>query len=165
MNNGKNRCVLFDGTGGDDRRDLCSVDDRICTDQLWRGTGEDFRGADDSVDLYTGSDTGTVSGVSASNILGGCILPDVIFGSLATLLGAVGTWLLRRQHKCVAALPPILTNILIVPFVLRYGYQVPLPIWLLMGTVGLGEVISCEVLGCILATALEKYKHKIFRTA
>ena len=57
-------CAFY-GTGGDDRRDLCSVDDRICTDQLRRGTGEDFRGADDSADFYTGSGTGIVPGVSA----------------------------------------------------------------------------------------------------
>ena len=100
-----------------------------------------------------------------SNILGGCILPDIIFGSIATLLGACFTYLLRNRNKFLAPLPPIISNILIVPFVLHYGYQVPLPIPLLMGTVGIGEVISCGILGMIVYTILDKHRTAIFRTA
>jgi len=107
---------------------------------------------------------GVFLGCFLSNILGGCILPDVIFGSLATLLGALGTYLLRRQSKYLAPLPPILANVLIVPFVLRYGYQLPLPIPFMMLTVGIGEVISCGVLGMILWHALNKYRYMIFKT-
>ena len=92
-------------------------------------------------------------------------MPDIIFGSLATLIGAVFTWQLRGKSKFLAPLPPILSNIVIVPFVLRYGYQVPLPIPFMMLTVGIGEVISCGVLGMIVHTALNKYKHAIFKTA
>ena len=102
---------------------------------------------------------GLFIGCLISNILGGCI------GSLATLLGAVFTYMLRSQNKFLAPLPPILSNILIVPFVLRYGYQVPLPIPFMMLTVGIGEVISCGVLGMIVYAALNRYKHTIFRTA
>ena len=108
---------------------------------------------------------GLFIGCLISNIFGGCILPDIIFGSLATLIGAVFTWQLRRKSRFLAPLPPILANVLIVPFVLRYGYQVPLPIPFMMLTVGIGEVISCGVLGMIVYTALNKYRHTIFRTA
>lgn len=108
---------------------------------------------------------GLFVGCLISNILGGCVLPDIIFGSLATLIGAVGTYMLRKQNKFLAPLPPIIANILIVPFVLRYAYQVPLPIPFMMLTVGIGEVISCGVLGMILHTALNKYRHTIFKTA
>lgn len=108
---------------------------------------------------------GLFIGCLISNILGGCIMPDIIFGSLATLIGAVFTWQLRGKSKFLAPLPPILSNIVIVPFVLRYGYQVPLPIPFMMLTVGIGEVISCGVLGMIVHTALNKYKHAIFKTA
>ncbi|GCA66834.1 hypothetical protein KGMB01110_12700 [Mediterraneibacter butyricigenes] len=108
---------------------------------------------------------GLFVGCLISNILGGCVLPDIIFGSLATLIGAVGTYMLRRQNKFLAPLPPIIANALIVPFVLRYAYQVPLPIPFMMLTVGIGEVISCGVLGMILHTALNKYRHTIFKTA
>ena len=108
---------------------------------------------------------GLFVGCLISNILGGCVLPDIIFGSLATLIGAIGTYMLRRQNKILAPLPPIIANVLIVPFVLRYAYQVPLPIPFMMLTVGIGEVISCGVLGMVLHTALNKYRHTIFKTA
>ncbi len=108
---------------------------------------------------------GLFVGCLISNILGGCVLPDIIFGSLATLIGAIGTYMLRRQNKFLTPLPPIIANVLIVPFVLRYAYQVPLPIPFMMLTVGIGEVISCGVLGMVLHTALNKYRHTIFKTA
>ncbi len=108
---------------------------------------------------------GVFLGCLISNILGGCILPDIIFGSLATLIGAIFTWMLRNNSKFLAPLPPIIANTLIVPFVLKYGYMVPLPIPFMMLTVGIGEVISCGVLGLILHTALNRYKNVIFKTA
>lgn len=106
---------------------------------------------------------GLFIGCLLSNILGGCIVPDIIFGSIATLIGAAGTYLLRRQNLYVALLPPIVSNMVLVPFVLRFGYQVPLPIPVLMLTVGLGEIISCGILGRILHNILAKYKTVIFK--
>lgn len=105
---------------------------------------------------------GVFLGCLISNILGGCILPDIIFGSLATLIGAVFTWMLRNKSKYLAPLPPIIANVIVVPFVLRYGYMVPLPIPFMMLTVGIGEVISCGVLGLILYTALNRYRGILF---
>ena len=107
---------------------------------------------------------GVFLGCLISNILGGCILPDIIFGSLATLIGAVFTWMLRNKNKYLAPLPPIIANVLVVPFVLKYGYMVPLPIPFMMLTVGIGEVISCGVLGLILYTALNRYRGLLFKT-
>jgi uncharacterized membrane protein len=107
---------------------------------------------------------GLFIGCFISNVLGGCILPDIVFGSLATLIGAVFTYKLRYQNKFLAPLPPILANIVIVPFVLRYGYQITLPIPFMMLTVGIGEVISCGVLGMIIYAALDKHRNMIFRT-
>ena len=107
---------------------------------------------------------GLTIGCLLSNILTGAILPDIIFGSLATLLGALGTWALRpTKVKWLAPIPPIAANTLIVPFILAYGYQFPGAIWYFMLTVGAGEVISCGVLGLLLAIPLEKHKH-IFQT-
>ena len=108
---------------------------------------------------------GLFIGCLISNILGGAIIPDIVFGSLATLLGAIFTYLLCNKTRFLAPVPPIVANVLIVPFVLRYGYQVPLPIPLMMLTVGIGEVISCGVLGMLLHTVLSKYRSHIFRTA
>ena len=106
---------------------------------------------------------GLFVGCLIGNVLGGSILPDIIFGSFATLLGAVFTYLLRRQSRYLAPLPPILANTCIVPLILRYAYGINLPIPFMMLTVGIGEVISCGVLGIGIYTALEKYKHRIFK--
>lgn len=106
---------------------------------------------------------GLFVGCIIGNIFGGSILPDIIFGSLATLIGAYFTYLLRKQVKYLAPLPPIISNTLIVPLVLRYAYGINLPIPFLMMTIGIGEVISCGVLGMIVYAALEKYKYRIFR--
>ncbi len=106
---------------------------------------------------------GLFVGCLIGNIFGGSILPDIIFGSLATLIGACFTYLLRRKVKYLAPLPPIIANILIVPFVLRYAYGVNLPISFLMMTIGIGEVVSCGVLGMIVYAALEKYRYRIFK--
>lgn len=107
---------------------------------------------------------GLFVGCIISNFLGGAILMDVIFGSIATLIGAVFTYKLRGSNKWLAPLPPIVANALIVPFTLFYGYGVNLPIPFMMLTVGIGEVVSCGVLGMILYGALSKYRHIIFGT-
>lgn len=106
---------------------------------------------------------GLFVGCLIGNILGGAILPDIIFGSLATLIGAVFTYLLRNQSKYLAPLPPIISNTVIVPFVLRYAYGINLPIPFMMLTVGVGEIISCGILGIIVYGALHKYRHRIFK--
>ena len=107
---------------------------------------------------------GLFVGCIISNFLGGAILMDVIFGSIATLIGAVFTYKLRGSSKWLAPLPPIVANALIVPFTLFYGYGVNLPIPFMMLPVGIGEVVSCGVLGMILYGALSKYRHIIFGT-
>ena len=108
---------------------------------------------------------GLFIGCLIANLIGGSIMLDVVFGSLATLIGAVGTYLLRKKSRFLAPLPPILANTLIVPFVLRYGYGEPLSIPFLMGTVGIGEVLVCGVFGMILLIVLEKYRGVIFKAA
>ena len=111
---------------------------------------------------------GLLIGCLISNILTGCILPDVIFGSFATLIGALGTYALRKWKWC-APVTPILANTLIVPLVLIYGYG-----FLIDGvsiaycygyyalTVGIGEIISCGIFGMILLFTLEKHADRIF---
>ena len=67
---------------------------------------------------------GLFIGCFISNLMSGGMLLDVIFGSLATLFGACGTYLLRKW-KWAVPIPPILSNALIVPFVLAYVYHIP----------------------------------------
>ena len=94
---------------------------------------------------------GLTLGCLLSNILTGCVLPDVIFGTLATLLGALGS--------CA---PPIVSNALIIPFVLTYAYHIPGGIPFFMLTVGLGELISCMGLGQLLLQVLLPFRGRLF---
>jgi uncharacterized membrane protein len=105
---------------------------------------------------------GLFIGCLISNIVTGCLPWDVVFGSMATLIGALGTYALRK-YKFLAPVPPILANALIVPIILIKVYAVPDAYWFLLLTVGAGEVISCGILGMILLLSLNKYKDKIFR--
>lgn len=125
---------------------------------------------------------GLFVGCILSNILTGCLPLDVIFGSLATLIGALGTYVVGRMsrtaissakknlapapkltiYRILSPLPPIIANTLIVPFVLAYVYQFEGSIPYFMLTVGIGEVISCGILGLMLLFTLEKYKNFLF---
>ena len=80
------------------------------------------------------------------------------------MIGAVGTYLLRR-YKLAAPIMPILANTIIVPFILAYVYQLEGSIFYFMLTVGLGEIISCGILGMLLLGVLMKYRNIIFKTS
>lgn len=102
---------------------------------------------------------GLFVGCLISNLLTTAVIWDVIFGSLATLIGAVGAHLLGRCGKkfaVLAPLPTVMANALIVPFVLRLAYGAPEALWFLVVTVGIGEVLSAWVLGLVLYSALKR---------
>lgn len=105
---------------------------------------------------------GLFIGCLLSNLFTGAPIWDIILGSLATLLGALGTYLLKKQ-KWLAPLPPIVANVLIIPPVLHFAYGLPGGIPFFMLTVGIGEVISCGFLGMPLLFLLQKYRNVIFR--
>lgn len=113
---------------------------------------------------------GLFIGCLLANFLTGCTMIDIIFGSLATLIGAIGTYYIGKMKinakKWMTALPPIIANTIIVPLVIMYAYTdnqitgaaVP---WLFF-TVFLGEFLSAGVLGLILQSALYKHKSRLF---
>lgn len=102
---------------------------------------------------------GLTVGCVLANILTGCAMWDVVFGSVATLIGAFGTYMLRKtENPYLGALPPILSNMIIVPFVLQKVYGVPDGYWYLLVTVGIGEVVCCGVLGVIMYKVIKKSK-------
>ena len=107
---------------------------------------------------------GLFVGCLLGNFLGGAILPDIIFGSLTTLVAAFVSYRLRKR-KYLVVLPPIIGNALVMPFVLYYGYGTNLPIPFMMLTVDDGEIISCGVIGTVILLALDRYKNTIFRSA
>ncbi len=98
---------------------------------------------------------GLTIGCLLANLTTGCVPWDIFGGTMATLLGAVGTYALRK-HPYFGCVPPILANTLIVPFVLAYAYHADGTIPFFMLTVGAGEVISCGALGTALTVALKK---------
>lgn len=104
---------------------------------------------------------GLVIGCLLSNTLTGCVLLDIIFGSVATLIGALGSYALRR-HTWLVPIPPIVSNMIIVPFVLRYAYGATDAFPFMIATVGAGEIISCYLLGMLLYGALKKVNHTLF---
>lgn len=116
---------------------------------------------------------GLTIGCLLANLTMGSAVWDIVFGSLATLLGALGGyafgWLSRRAMqrgqgawakacKWLSPMPTVLANTVIVPWVLRYAYSVPDAVWFLTLTVGLGELISAWVLGIALLLPLERKK-------
>ena len=99
-------------------------------------------------------------------------LLDVVFGSLATCVGALFTWKMRR-HPAIALAGPVLANALIVPAylpILLTGvgfYTIPFtsisldgawPLMYLFGlvTTGAGEAVIMYVLGYPLYRSLAK---------
>ena len=108
---------------------------------------------------------GLYVGCVISNILTGAMPLDIVFGSLATLIGAIGTRYLAvklPEKKWLAPIPPIVANTIIVPIILAYVYKFEGSIPYFMVTVGIGEVISCGLLGMGLMHTLLKYKDRIF---
>jgi uncharacterized membrane protein len=109
---------------------------------------------------------GLFIGCLLANLLVNATIWDIVFGGLATLIGALGTYALRR-FKWLTPLPPILANSIIIPFVIAYSTLAPeaITLPLLLGyaaTVGIGEILSCGVLGILLMQTLQKYKKQLF---
>ena len=102
---------------------------------------------------------GLYLGCFLANLLTGAVWLDVLVGPVATLIGALGTYALRR-YKWIAPIPPVLSNAVIVPFVLSYGYGMEEAIPLMMLTVGAGEIISAYVLGLVFYKSFDRIFNK-----
>lgn len=105
---------------------------------------------------------GVTVGCLLANTLTGCDILDIIFGTLATLAGAVGTYYIGRISKWLAPVPPILANTLVVPFIVKFVYMDTYPLWFTFLTVFAGEVISCGILGILLIKVLTPVKTTLF---
>ena len=82
------------------------------------------------------------------------VLTDILFGSLATLLAAIGTYCLRR-NPVLACTCPIVANSLIVGLVLALTSNWPIPLTMLQ--VGVGE-LGAVLIGCVILSAMKRAK-------
>ena len=105
--------------------------------------------------LYKEAIPGLWIGCIIANILTGCAPWDVVFGSVATLIGAIGTYYIGRKKPILGPVFPIISNMVIVPLVLQAVYGVKESFIFLAVTVGIGEVICCGLLGWQLYKALK----------
>lgn len=102
---------------------------------------------------------GLTIGCVLANLLTGCALWDVVFGSLATFAGAYVAHKLRHKSWLLAPWPNILANTLIVPLILRYVYlDTSRTLPGLFAYMALSEVVSAGVLGYMLLKALKKHE-------
>ena len=100
-------------------------------------------------------------GCLLSNILGGCTIFDIVFGTLATLLAALCTRRLRTNLWLAAAMP-VLFNGVIVGAVVHYCYSPAFPLPLCMLTVAIGEAIACMIAGPLFIGALRRIPGRVF---
>ena len=107
---------------------------------------------------------GLFIGCILANLLGGGIVWDIIFGSLATLIGAALGYALRK-NRWLVPIPAVLSNTVIVPLVLKYGYGLDLPLILLMVYIAAGEILGCYVLGELFGSILLRHRRNIFRSS
>ena len=95
---------------------------------------------------------GLFIGCVFANFFGGFGLVDMVFGSLATLIAAVLT--LKSKNIYIAALWPVVSNMIIIGAMLHYLIDVPL---IATGIyVGLGEAGACYIVGVPLMKILER---------
>ena len=105
---------------------------------------------------------GLFVGCLVANILGGAVLWDIIFGSIATLIGAYFSYKLR-ENRWLVPIPAIVSNTIIIPFVLKYAYGIDIPLLLQMLYVFAGEVGGCFILGELLVSVLMPHRDKLFK--
>ncbi len=103
---------------------------------------------------------GLTLGCFLSNLLSGAHWLDIIIGPMATLIGALGTYMLRRV-RWLAPLPAVLSNTVIIPFVLSYAYGIEQAIPLMMLSVGVGEMLSVYGIGGIFMLSSGKFLDRL----
>ena len=99
-------------------------------------------------------------GCLLANILGGCTIFDIVFGTLATLLAALCTRRLR-DRIWLAALMPVLFNGVIVGAVVHYCYAPVFPLPLSMLSVAAGEAVACLVVGPLLIRVMQRIPQEL----
>lgn len=98
-------------------------------------------------------------GCFLSNLLISSSLVDAIFGTIATFIGLIFILLIKKNNFFLKMLPTVLSNAVIIPFVLKFAYGVNEPLWLSAITVAIGEIISVFGIGYLLFIFFLKHKN------
>ncbi len=107
---------------------------------------------------------GLFIGCLLANLVLGAALPDIIFGSLTTLLAALLTYAFKRWEvsKYFAPMPAVILNAVVIGQLLCYVYEVGVPLYACMMYVGAGEALACYGLGMPLLIVLEGKQDILF---
>lgn len=105
---------------------------------------------------------GVALGCFMANLLTGCALWDIVFGTLASLIGMIGCRALKK-FPYLAPAPYALANMIVIPFVVKLVYSAPEALPFIFLTVGIGEIISVFGFGIPLYLALRKHSNRIFK--
>ena len=102
---------------------------------------------------------GLFIGCIASNIISPMGLPDLIFGSLATLIAAIVTYYIGKSNlkykKYLAPLPSVIVNAFVIGTMLKLLYVKDMPLYLNMLYVGIGQLVCCYGVGLPLMSVME----------
>ena len=109
---------------------------------------------------------GLFIGCILGNLLSGSVVWDILFGSLATLIAAILTYLCRK----LPAIPrlvggffaPILMNTLIIPPILVYCYDVEEGYLIALLAILIGETLSVTIAGGALYAGLARLPKKLW---
>ncbi len=107
---------------------------------------------------------GVALGCFVSNLLTGCALWDIIFGTLASFFGMIACRALRK-FPYLASAPYALINIIAIPLIQAYVYSAKEALPLLFMFMSIGEILSVYAVGMPLYYILNKNKTVIFKEA
>lgn len=107
---------------------------------------------------------GLTIGCLISNILSGCPIWDIILGSVATLLGALGTYYIGKKSYLFSLLPPMFSNAIIIPIVYTVIYSIGQEGFIAwFSGVFIGELVMVGIFGSILYNLLKKDQKSLFK--
>lgn len=100
---------------------------------------------------------GLFIGCLVANMIGPYGVLDMVLGSGATLVAALGSYSLRKWWYLVP-LPPVIVNGIIIGGMLYYAYGVPISLFAAMLWVAVGQSVACYGIGVPLLKYLERRK-------
>lgn len=99
---------------------------------------------------------GITIGCALTNFLMFGNIIDVIFGTFATFIGAIGTHYFRKNYILAVACP-ILSNAIILPIVFKYAYGLDKAIWFFFIQTFVSQIIAIGLIGKIVVKLAKSF--------